>query len=109
MKWPHGNIQKLKNSKTGVSRMFHFPNVDNMIFLAEDSFFEKEYKARGIKDSKQLYKLLKKSGFVDFGLSNLNANPTPEQKIGFISPDKDTITTTGTWYKDRIQIFEFDK
>lgn len=109
VKWPNGNIQKLKNTQVGIARMFHFPNVDNMIFLAENAFFEKEYKALGIQDSKEMYKMLKKSGFVDFSKSNLNANPTPEQKIGFITPEKDTITATGTWFKDRIQIFEFDK
>lgn len=109
VKWPTGNVQKAKNSKSGISRMMHFPNEANLVYLADDSFFEKEYKALGIKDSKHVYKLLKKNGFVDFLKSNFNASPTPEQKIGFCINSSDTLTATGTWYKDRIQIFQFDK
>lgn len=105
---PKDNIQRVGNTKTGMARMLHFPNVDNLVYLADNDLFEKAYKALGIKSSKQVFRLLKKNGFMDFSKSNLDAKPLPEQKIGFVL-NGDTLTATTTWYKDHIQFFEFDK
>ena len=109
VKFPVGNVQRLSSSINGLSRMMHFPKVENMVYLTENDSFEKEYKALGIKDAEQVFRLLKKNGFVDFSKSKLAASPMPEQKIGFELKAGDTLTATGTWYKDRIQIFKFDK
>lgn len=105
---PKENVQRVGNSVRGMARMIHFPNVDNLVYLADNDLFEKDFKQLGIKNSKQVFRLLKKSGYVDFSNSNLSAKPLPEQKIGFVLKG-DTLTATTTWYKDHIQFFEFDK
>lgn len=106
---PKNSIHSVKNSSNGIAHMTHFPNVSNLVFLADDPLFEKQWKSLGIKDAKHVFKRLKASGYIDFSKSNLNKSPQPEQKIGFTLVQGDTVTATTTWYKDHIQFFDFDE
>ncbi|MNJ97362.1 hypothetical protein D3C87_151060 [compost metagenome] len=108
--WPKGSIQQFKNTTSGLGRMIHFPpNVENFVFLKDNSIMSEQVKKFGIKDEKHIQFLMKKSGLIDFSKSRLNAEPIPEQYVLLPRKQGDTLKARTTWFKEHIEFYQFEE
>lgn len=106
--WPKGNIQKFKSTTEGYGRMIHFPNVKSFVYLKDSPEFKVQMDTLGVKDEAYVQFLMKKSGWIDFSKSELEAEPSPEQYVVLPREKGDTLRARTTWFKDHIEFYEFD-
>lgn len=107
--WPKGSIQKFENTTSGLGRMIHFPNVENFVFLKDNSVLDEQLKKLGVKDGQYLQFLMKKNGLIDFSKSNLKAEPSPEQYVLLPRQGGDTLKARTVWFKEHIEFYRFEE
>lgn len=103
---PHGNIQKSTNSRTGLGRMIHFPNVKNFVYLVDNQQLNKQLEKYGIQDELTIQYLIKKGGLIDFSKSKLETKPYGEHYLLIPRSSGDTLKSRTIWFQDHIQ-FQF--
>jgi len=101
-----GNANKRKVSKTGRGKILRFPMDDELMYLDTTKLMTCQKLDLGIKDSKQLLKIFKANGRVDFEQSNLKMKPKPIQYFTFKHMNKE-IGMEVIWYKNKLNISSF--
>ncbi len=107
--WPKGSIQKFKNTSTGLGRMIHFPNVENFVFLKDNSVLDEQLVKLRVKNWEQVQYLMKKGGLIDFSKSDLKAEPSPEQYVLLPRQGGDTLKARTVWFKEHIEFYRFEE
>lgn len=103
---PKKSIQNISHTTTGLGRMIHFPNVDNIVYLDENDFFKKEAAKLGLANPKYVQNLLNKSGEIDFKQSNLTTT-IPEQVVRFQLANGKKCTAKTIWFQEHIKFVAF--
>lgn len=107
--WPKGSIQKFKNTSTGLGRMIHFPNVENFVFLKDNSVLDEQLVKLRVKNWEQVQYLMKKGGLIDFSQSDLKAEPSPVQYVLLPRQGGDTLKARTVWFKEHIEFYRFEE
>ena len=97
----------VKTSEVGRGKIIHLPNDENMVYPDSTRYVTCQQEELGLTDSKAIYKLIKETGEIDFGKTNLSVKPKPEHYMYFVK-EGDTIGFEAIWYKNKINITSFD-
>jgi hypothetical protein len=97
----------VKTSKDGRGKIIHLPNDENMVYPDSTQYVTCQQEELGLADPKAIYKLIKETGEIDFGKTNLSVKPKPEHYMYFVK-EGDTIGFEAIWYKNKINITAFD-
>jgi len=97
----------VKTSEVGRGKIIHLPNDENMVYPDSTQYVTCQQEELGLADPKAIYKLIKETGEIDFGKTNLSVKPKPEHYMYFVK-EGDTIGFEAIWYKNKINITAFD-
>ena len=97
----------VKTSKDGRGKIIHLPNDQNMVYPDSTQYVTCQQEELGLADPKAIYKLIKETGEIDFGKTNLSVKPKPEYYMYFVK-EGDTIGFEAIWFKNKINITAFD-
>lgn len=97
----------VKTSEVGRGKIIHLPNDENMVYPDSTRYVTCQQEELGLADPKAIYKLIKETGEIDFGKTNLSVKPKPEHYMYFVK-EGDTIGFEAIWYKNKINITSFD-
>jgi hypothetical protein len=88
------------NTTDGLGEIIHFPKDNDLVFVDNQGLL----KEIELKDTKQILKLIKSKGMIDFKKSNLKASPKPEHLIIFKDSKGRRMGARAVWYKNKIDI-----
>jgi len=88
------------NKTEGLGEIIHFPKDNDLVFVDGQSLLKKAE----LKDTKQILKLIKLNGMIDFKETNLKASPKPEHLIIFKDSKGRRIGARAVWYKNKIDV-----
>ena len=94
-------------STTGQGRIIHFPLDENLVYPDSNSVVTCQQDVLGLINPKDILKLLKEDGKVDFSKTDLNIRPKPEQYLIFKKDDKE-IGIKAIWYKNKVNVTSFE-
>lgn len=97
----------VKTSEVGRGKIIHLPKDENMVYPDSTQYVTCQQEELGLADPKAIYKLIKETGEIDFGKTNLSVKPKPEHYMYFVK-EGDTIGFEAIWYKNKINITSFD-
>lgn len=97
----------VKTSEVGRGKIIHLPKDENMVYPDSTQYVTCQQEELGLADPKAIYKLIKETGEIDFGKTNLSVKPKPEHYMYFVK-EGDTIGFEAIWYKNKINITAFD-
>lgn len=97
----------VKTSEVGRGKIIHLPNDENMVYPDSTRYVTCQQEELGLADPKAIYKLIKETGEIDFGKTNLSVKPKPEHYMYFVK-EGDSIGFEAIWYKNKINITAFD-
>lgn len=100
------NAKKVKHSTEGIGTFIHFPNDKNLVYTDTTARLKCQQEALGLISDTKIWKLIKKSGKLDFSKTIFNKDAKAEQYIEFKWKGK-TIGATVVWYKDKLNIKSF--
>jgi hypothetical protein len=103
-----GSAKAIKNSTKGYGKIIHFPKDDNLVYVDSTSLVTCQQSVLGLVNPLDIYKLMQKSGKVDFSKTNYGLRPKVEQYIEFTDKKKRTIGAKAIWYKNKINITSFE-
>jgi hypothetical protein len=101
------NDTRLQKTEQGSGRIIHFPMDDNIVFSDTNSRLKCQQSVLGLENDKAILELLKESGKMDFGKSNLGKLPKPEHYLTF-EKDGEKIGVRVIWYKNKLNITAFE-
>jgi len=90
----------VNNTTEGFGEIIHFPKDNDLVFVDSQSLLKKA----DLKDTKQILKLIKLNGMIDFKETNLKASPKPDHLIIFNDSKGRRIGARAVWYKNKIDI-----
>lgn len=102
------NAKKSKNTTEGTGELIFFPADKNLVYPDSSSLVSCQQEVLGLINPKDILKLLKKSGKIDFAKSNLSASPKPEHYLTFTDKKGRLIGSKVIWYKNKLNITTFD-
>lgn len=102
------DVKGLQTSTEGLGEIIHYPNDDNMVYPDSTELVTCQQQKLGLIAPKEILKLIKKTGKIDFEKSDLTKRPKPEQYIWFEDKDGKKIGINTIWYKNKINITRFD-
>jgi len=102
------SASKVRNTTTGYGDIIHFPKDDNLVYVDTTKLVTCQQNELGLLNPLDIYKLLKKSGRVDFSKTNYNKYPKAEQYLEFTDKKNRVIGTKSIWYKNKINITVFE-
>ncbi len=102
------SASKVINTTSGYGDIIHFPKDDNLIYVDTTKLVTCQQNELGLLNPLDIYKLLKKSGRVDFSKTNYNKYPKAEQYLEFTDKKNRVIGTKSIWYKNKINITVFE-
>lgn len=102
------NAVKQKNTTIGFGELIYFPADENLIFPDTTASITCQQDKLGLINSKDILKLLKKSGQIDFSKSHLKSNPKPEHYLVFTDKEGRTVGCNVIWYKNKLNIISID-
>lgn len=104
------DVKKVKPTAEGKGHFIHFPNDDNLVYVDSTEFLYCQQEQLDIIGNKQIWRVIKKNGVLDFKKTKLlntkEDGAKPEHYIEFVW-DKDTIGTKIVWYKEKLNITSF--
>jgi hypothetical protein len=98
---------KVKTSTEGFGEIWRFPADSSLIFPDSTDLMTCQQDKLGLINPKDILKLLKKSGKIDFSKTDLTIKPKPEHYLTFIKDDKE-IGAHMIWYKNKLHIKSFE-
>ncbi len=102
------SAKSVKNTTRGKGKIIHFPNDKNLVFVDTNALVKCQQTSLGLKKSKKIVRLMKRSGYIDFEKSNLDARPKAEHYIEFQGNNGGVIGVKAIWYKSKITISSFE-
>lgn len=97
----------VQTSADGTGKIIYLPNDENMVYPDSTRYVTCQQEELGLADPKAIYRLIKETGVIDFGKTDLTVKPKPEHYMHFIK-EGDTIGFEAIWYKNKINITAFD-
>lgn len=98
------SAKDVDNTTEGLGEIIHFPKDNDLVFVDSQSLLKKAE----LKDTKQILRLIKLNGMIDFEATNLKATPKPEHLIIFKDNKGRRIGARAVWYKNKIDISSFE-
>lgn len=103
----NSHSKNVKNSKIGTGELIYFPKDDDLVFPDSSANVTCQQSVLGLINPRDILKLIKKSGKIDFSKSHLNASPKPEHYLTFIDKKGREIGANVIWYKTKMNITNF--
>jgi hypothetical protein len=100
------DASKVKNTALGYGRFISIPKDDYLVYPDSTAKVSCQMDALKIKNVKQLYKAIEKTGKINFEQTNFQAKPKTEHVIEY-TQGMDTISFQSVWYKNKIFISNF--
>lgn len=94
------------NSKNGFGKLLFFPNDENLIFVDSSSVINCQQEKLGLLNPKDILKLIKKNGRIDFSKSHLNTTPKPEHTLEITLKNNNKVNLSTIWYKNKLNVTE---
>lgn len=102
-----GNAKKTKTSEEGLGTVWRFPFDKDLVYLDSSQMLKCQLEQLGLKDAKEVFRKIKKTGKIDFERTDLSVRPKPEHYIIFMH-DSLEISAKTIWYKDKLEILSFE-
>ena len=102
------NAKKTKNTTKGTGELIYFPADKNLVYPDSSVHVNCQQEVLGLINPRDILKLLKKSGKIDFSKSNLSATPKPEHYLTFTDKKGREIGSKVIWYKNKLNITTFE-
>lgn len=99
---------KKKNTTIGFGDIIHFPKDNNLVFVDSSKYVTCQQDVLGLISPREIFKLMQKSGRVDFSKTKYGVRPKPEHYIEFVDQKNRTIGSRSIWYKNKINITSFE-
>lgn len=101
------NSKKVAPSKEGSGQIIHFPKDDDLIFPDSNRVVTCQQDKLNLIDPREILRLLKKNGTIDFSKSKLKLSPKPQHYLVFRQNGKE-IGAKAIGYKNKINITRFE-
>lgn len=98
----------ISNSTKKFGKLLFFPNDENLIFVDSSSFINCQQEKLGLLNPKDILKILKKNGRINFSKSHLNTNPKPEHTLEITLDNNKKVNLNTIWYKNKLNITELN-
>ncbi|MEN9999910.1 MAG: hypothetical protein RI922_2900 [Bacteroidota bacterium] len=98
------SAKDVDNTTEGLGEIIHFPKDNDLVYVDSQSLLKKAE----LKDTKQILRLIKLNGMIDFKATNLKATPKAEHLIIFKDSKGRRIGARAVWYKNKIDISSFE-
>lgn len=102
------SARHVKTSASGFGRILRTPNDENLIYVDTLPKLACQQAEIGLIDQKKMWKLVKKTGKIDFAKSHLSAKPKAEHYLWFTDPKGRKTGIFATWYKNKINVQRID-
>ncbi len=100
------DAKKVTNTSGGYGHFISVPNDEYLVYPDSTSKVNCQMERLEIKDVKQIYKDIRKTGRINFEKTNFEAKPKAEHLIEYVQ-GKDTVAFQSVWYKNKIFISNF--
>lgn len=100
------DAKKVKNTTTGYGYFLSVPKDDYLFYPDSTGKVTCQMERLNIKDVKQIYNAVEKTGKINFEESKFQAKPKAEHLIEYIQGN-DTVAFQSVWYKNKIFISNF--
>jgi hypothetical protein len=101
------NSKNIKNTTKGMGELIYFPKDDDLVFPDSSANVTCQQSVLGLINPRDILKLIKKSGKIDFSKSYLKATPKPEHYLVFTDKKGREIGANVIWYKTKMNITHF--
>ena len=101
------NSKNIKNTTKGMGELIYFPKDDDLVFPDSSANVTCQQSVLGLINPRDILKLIKKSGKIDFSKSYLKATPKPEHYLVFTDKKGREIGANVIWYKTKMNIIHF--
>ena len=91
----------------GTGDIIRFPVDENLVFPDSSDIMICQQDSLDLEDPKEILRLLKKDGRIDFAKSDLSERPKPLQYLVFTLEGKE-IGAKAIWYKNKLNIISFE-
>lgn len=98
---------KVKNTSSGLGKLISFPRDENIVYPDTTASVTCKQTQLKLINPKDILKLLKKNGAIDFEKSDLKLAPKPIHYISFTDKKGRQIGASAIWYKTKLNITEF--
>tara|TARA_R110002072_G_scaffold301854_1_gene482643 strand:+ start:18579 stop:19268 length:690 start_codon:yes stop_codon:yes gene_type:complete len=95
-----------KTSTTGYGKLIHFPKDSTLVYVDTNKVAICQQEFLDLNDTRDILKLIKESGRINFASSKLKQKPKAEHTIEF-QMDSLPISTEMIWYKNKLNITSF--
>ncbi|MBL1279396.1 MAG: hypothetical protein COA33_003955 [Fluviicola sp.] len=99
--------KKLKTTSEGYGHFIHFPLDSTLIYVDTGAVVTCQQGMLNLFNTKDILKLVKESGRINFGDSDLEQKPKAEHTVEFKQGSLD-ISTKMIWYKNKLNITSFE-
>lgn len=101
------DAKKTETSTEGWGEIVHFPTDSTLIWPDSTKLMTCQQDKLGLISSKEILKLVKATGKVDFGKTDLTIRPKPEHYL-FFEKDGEEIGAKVIWYKNKLNVISFE-
>lgn len=101
------NSKKVAPSTEGTGRILHFPKDEDLVYPDSTAVVTCQQSHLNLINPREILRLLKKNGRIDFAQSKLEEAPKPQHYLVFRQKGKE-IGVKAIWYKNKINITRFE-
>lgn len=98
--------ENYKTSTTGMGHLIHFPLDSNLVYVDTNKIVGCQQEALSLISPKDILKLIKESGTINFDKSDLSVRPKAEHILEFMKGDL-KIEAKVIWYKNKLNVTSF--
>lgn len=97
------SAKKIKNSEEGYGKIVHLPSDSTLIYPDTTSFMKCQQEQLGLTNPKDILRLIKETGSVDFSNTDFTIRPKPEHTVIF-RKEAEEIKAKIIWYKNKLNV-----
>lgn len=101
------NSKKVVSSTEGIGRIVHFPKDEDFVYPDSSALMTCQQANLKLINPREILRLLKKNGSIDFSKSDMEQSPKPLHYLVFTHNGKQIGAKT-IWYKNKINITQFE-
>ena len=101
-------ITPTNSEKSVPGKILFFPKNEFLFYMDSSNVLTEKMKSIGIKNDKELNRLIRKNGRFNFSRSYLSQHPKPVHCLQFnmAGTSKEQLFVKCIWYKDKIKVYE---
>jgi len=101
-------ITPTNSEKSVAGEILFFPKNEFLFYMDSSNVLTEKMKSIGIKNDKELNRLIRKNGRFNFSRSYLSQHPKPIHCLQFntAGTSKEQLFVKCIWYKDKIKVYE---